>query len=151
MKKTLLSLLALFAIALPATVNAGHDVVNTVAAQGYDVVSYQQGTGEPLKGNGNHVAYHDGATFLFSSDENKKLFEASPAKYAPAYGGYCAYGVALGKKFVGDPLAYKVVDGTLYLNLNKDIQSKWLQDVPGNITKGNGNWNTIKDKHPADL
>jgi hypothetical protein len=79
------------------------------------------------------------------------MFEAKPEKYMPAYGGYCAYGVAVGKKFVVDPEAWKIVDGNLYLNLDRDIQKKWLKDVPGYIKKAEANWPKIKDKPASDL
>jgi len=75
---------------------------STPAVQGYDVVTYQTSK-RPLRGNGNFVATHDGATYLFSSKENMETFQAKPAKYVPAYNGYCAFGVSVGKKFVGDP------------------------------------------------
>ena len=67
-------------------------------------------------------------------------FQASPAKYAPAYGGYCAYAVANGVTAKGDPLLWKIVGGRLYLNLNKEAQKRWNDDIPGNIASGNANW-----------
>ncbi|MEK9627746.1 MAG: YHS domain-containing (seleno)protein [Nitrospinota bacterium] len=69
---------------------------------GYDPVSYFNAA-QPLRGNGFHTATHKGGTYLFANKENKKLFEANPEKYAPQFGGYCAYGVAVGKKFFSDP------------------------------------------------
>jgi len=124
--------------------------INTVAAGGYDVVSYHSDS-KAVRGNGDHVASYKGETYLFSNDSNKKKFESNPAAYAPAFGGYCAYGVSVGKKFVGDPQLWKVVDKKLYLNLNPDIQSKWKKDVSGNITKAENQWQKIRDKAPADL
>jgi len=59
------------------------------------------------------------------------MFEANPEKYIPAYGGYCAYGVAVGNKFIADPELWMIEDGKLYLNLDTDIQKKWLKDIPG--------------------
>ena len=67
------------------------------------------------------------------------------------YGGYCAYGVALGKKFWGDPEVWEIVDGTLYLNLDKSIQQEWDKDKAGYITKAGSNWPAIKDKSPGEL
>jgi hypothetical protein len=69
----------------------------------------------------------------------------------PAYGGFCAYGVAVGKKFDGDPRFWKVVDGRLYLNLNGDIQAKWTEDIPGNIVEANANWAEIRSVAVGDL
>ena len=78
-----------------------------------------------------------------------KAFKANPAKYVPAYGGYCAFGVSVGAKFDGDPRYWKIVDGKLYLNLNEKIQKMWLKDVPGNINKAEKSWTKIKHKDPA--
>lgn len=123
---------------------------STVGAGGYDLVSYQSGEG-PVRGTGHHVAVQDGVTYLFASESNKKAFEASPEKYLPAYGGYCAYGIAVGKKFVGNPDVWEVVDGRLYLNLDPKIQGLWREDVSGHIQKADGTWRTIRDKDPSDL
>lgn len=151
MKRLLLPFFALALLVIPSLAQAGDVTVDTVAVQGYDIVSYHQGDGAPQKGTGNAVAYHNGHAYLFANAKNKKTFEANPAKYLPAYGGYCAFGVTKGKKFVGDPLAYRVVDGTLYLNLSKDVQKVWLKDVPGNIETANEKWPEIKDTHASKL
>ncbi|WP_374438952.1 YHS domain-containing (seleno)protein [Inhella sp.] len=121
-----------------------------VAVQGYDVVAYQT-AGAPTQGNADFMAKHEGATYLFSSAANRDLFKANPAKYVPAFGGFCAMGVALEKKLDGDPTAWRVVDGKLYLNVNKDVQKKWLEDVPGNIKNAQMTWPKIKAKAPKDL
>jgi len=121
-----------------------------VGAKGYDVVSFFE-AGQPTQGNGNHVVEYEGITYLFSSDENKSTFEKNPQRYLPAYGGYCAYGVSVAKKFHGDPEVWRIVDGTLYFNLDRDIQKLWVKDIPGNIKKAEANWPQIKDKSPSDL
>jgi YHS domain-containing protein len=113
-------------------------IVNGVGAGGYDVVSYTQGG--PKKGDAKFAADYDGAKWYFASAENMKAFEASPGKYAPAFGGYCAYAVANGVTAKGDPLLWKIVGGRLYLNLNKQAQKSWNDDIPGNIASGNANW-----------
>lgn len=151
MKRFFLPLLSLAMFVLPAAAQAEQDNINLVGVQGYDLVSYHKGDGTPEKGTGNQVAYHNGVSYLFANKANRKAFEKNPEKYVPAYGGYCAFGVAKGKKFVGDPLSYKVVDGTLYLNLDKKVQNIWLKDVPGNIVDANENWTDIEAVHPADL
>ena len=79
------------------------------------------------------------------------MFEANPGRYAPQYGGYCAFGVSVGAKFDGDPTLFRVVDGKLYFNLNPEIQTKWLKDIYGNIANANGNWAKIRDKSLAEL
>ncbi len=147
---TVLSAAALL-VSVVATPVFATDVTNsTPGISGYDPVAYFT-EGKPMKGSGYHVAEYQGVTYAFASNDHKDLFEDNPGKYVPAYGGYCAFGVAVGKKFVSDPEAWKVVDGTLYLNLDKEIQSKWLQDVPGYITKSEANWKKINDKAPSDL
>ena len=147
-KQLLLSVFVLVAATASVLSYAGNNV-SLLGVQGYDLVSYHSGA--PARGNGNHVAVHEGVSYQFSSKANKKAFEAEPAKYLPAYGGFCAYGAALGKKFVGDPEVWKLVDGTLYLNLNSDVQAKWNEDIPGNIAKADEQWAEIKDVNPADL
>ena len=124
--------------------------VSTTGVQGYDLVSYHTGA-KPLRGNGNHVAVHQGTTYLFVSKTNQDAFEKNPKKYIPAYNGYCAFGVSVGKKFVGDPDVWRVVDGKLYLNLDTKIQKLWLEDVPGSIKKADNQWKTIAKKAPAEL
>ena len=104
-----------------------------------------------MRGSGYQVSVFEGVTYAFASEEHKEMFEANPEKYVPAYGGYCAYGVAVGKKFVTDPEVWRIVDGTLYLNLDREIQRTWEKDVPGYIKKADANWSDIKDKAASDL
>jgi len=148
LKSQLVTLVALFGMA--GTALAADYTHSTPAVQGYDVVSYQTGK-RPIRGNGNFVAVYDGATYQFSSTDNQKAFEKDPEKYVPAYGGYWAFGTSVGKKFIGDPEVWRIVDGKLYLNLDTSIQSEWLKDVPGRIRSANANWPDIKDKNPASL
>ncbi len=148
LKSTLMALVALFGFAGNAM--AADYTNSTPAVQGYDVVSYQTGK-RPIRGNGNFVAVYDGATYQFSSTANQKLFENNPEKFAPAYGGYCAFGASVGKKFIGDPEVWRVVDGKLYLNLDTGIQAEWLKDVPGRIQIADAKWRSIRDKNPASL
>ena len=121
-----------------------------LALHGYDAVAYFTAK-KPIRGVAKHQTTHDGAAYRFSNQANLEAFKKNPAKYAPQYGGYCAFGAALGKKFDGDPAVWKVVDGKLYLNLNPDIQSKWEDDVPGNIRKADAQWPKIKGKAAAEI
>ncbi len=148
LKTSLMALVAIFGLA--GTAMAADYTNSTPAVQGYDLVSYQTGK-RPIRGNGHFVAVYDGATYQFSSADNQKAFQKDPEKYLPAYGGYCAFGTSVGKKFVGDPEVWRVVDGKLYLNLDTSIQSEWLKDVPGRIKTANTQWHQIKDKDPASL
>jgi len=147
-KQALIAVIALFSFSFGAT--AGEYNHSTPAVQGYDVVSYQTGK-RPVRGNGNFVSTHKGATYQFSSKANLEIFQSNPEKYVPAYGGYCAYGTSVGKKFIGDPEVWRVVDGKLYLNLDTGIQTLWLKDVPGRIKTADAQWKKIKNKSPASL
>ncbi len=153
MKKQFLTILSFFALALTfisGNAWAEKSVANNlVGVQGYDLVSYHGKA--PMKGNGHNVVEHKGVTYLFADAANKKAFKASPEKYLPAYGGYCAYGASVGKKFTGDPEVWKIVDGTLYLNLDKKVQRLWSKDISGNITKADTQWKLIKDKTASEL
>ena len=121
-----------------------------LAVHGYDVVAYQT-EGQPVRGDAQFATTHKEATYRFATKANLDTFKANPAKYVPAYGGYCAYGVSVGAKFDGDPNFWKVVDGKLYLNLDSGIQQTWLKDVPGAIKKAEANWPGIKDKLPSQI
>ncbi|MFN8653891.1 MAG: YHS domain-containing (seleno)protein [Gemmatimonadales bacterium] len=119
-----------------------------LALYGYDAVAYQTDNAA-VKGTTQYTATYEGNTYRFASAAHRDAFNAAPAKYVPAYGGYCAYGVSQGHKVKIDPEAYRVVDGTLYLNYDKGVQKKWLSDIPGYIAKAEKNWMELKDK-PRD-
>lgn len=121
-----------------------------VALKGYDPVSYFSGR-KPVHGKANITAQHDGATYYFASVANRNKFQAAPEQYAPQFGGFCAMGVALGKKLDADPMRYRVVNDKLYLNVSKHAQTRWLDDVPGNIENAEKGWPALKDTAPKDL
>lgn len=140
---------------VPATVElaAAETEVNIVdgyAVHGYDVVAYFT-KGKPVEGNDQFTAQHEGATYRFANAENRDRFTADPAQYAPQYGGYCAFGTAMGRKFDGDPHAWAIVDDKLYLNLNKNVQARWKEDVPGFIRGAENNWPLIRSVADASL
>ena len=114
-----------------------------LAVHGYDVVAFFT-SGTPALGSDKYAVAYNGGTYRFASQANLDAFKANSAKYEPAYGGFCAFGAALGKKFDGDPHYWKIIDGKLYLNLNGDIQSKWSEDIAGNLRKADGNWAKIR-------
>ena len=143
-------LLVLVALLSTGTAYAADYSKSTTGVQGYDLVSYHTGE-KPLRGNGNHLAEYQGVTYLFINDTNKKKFQKNPKQYVPAYNGYCAFGVSVGKKFVGDPNVWRLVDGKLYLNLDTKIQAMWLKDIPGNVKKANTQWVKIENKAPSEL
>lgn len=113
-----------------------------LAVHGYDVVAFFTG-GKAAIGSDAYAVAHAGGTYRFTSQAHLDAFNADPAKYQPAYGGFCAYGTALGKKFDGDPRYWKIVGGRLYLNLNGNIQAEWSKDIPGNLAKADTNWGRI--------
>lgn len=131
----------------PSAVNVD---ASGLALKGHDPVAYFS-VAKPTPGLAQFSAQHQGATYRFASAANRDAFVADPAKYAPAYGGFCAMGVALEKKLDVDPQAWRVVDGRLYLNVNKDVQKRWLDDVPGNLTTAEKNWPHLKDRVPKSL
>ena len=110
-----------------------------VAIKGYDSVAYFT-MSRPVKGNKNQVVTWMGATWRFASPEHRDLFEKDPEKYAPRYGGYCAYGVANNYLVKIDPEAWTVYEGRLYLNYSLEVREQWKEDVPGNIRKADANW-----------
>jgi len=114
-------------------------LVKGVAVGGYDPVAYFK-SGKPVPGSTAHVTEHEGATWRFATAENLQAFKAEPAKYAPQYGGYCAWAVSQGYTAKGDPKHWKIVDGKLYLNYDANIQSRWEGDIPGFIRKADANW-----------
>jgi len=151
MKRTMIGSLVVLAFVLTAaSAFAGNFTYSNVGAGGYDVVAYHT-EGTAKAGTGWHVASHLGTTYLFSSKKNRKLFAKNPEKYLPEYGGYCAYGLSVGKKFYADPTVWKVVDGRLFLNLDNKIQKKFEKDLSGNIHKADANWPKVKDENPAGL
>jgi YHS domain-containing protein len=113
------------------------------AIEGYDPVAYFE-EGKPVEGDSDYTHEWMGATWYFASAANRDLFAADPEKYAPQYGGYCAWAVANGYTAKIDPQAWTVVDDRLYLNYSLDVQKQWQQDVPGNITKADANWPGIR-------
>ncbi len=116
------------------------------AINGYDPVAYFT-EGKPVKGKREFQFKWMGATWSFASAENRDRFQKDPEKYAPQYGGYCAWAVSHGYTASINPDVWKIVDGRLYLNYNRSVQRKWERDIPGHIAKGNQNWpNILKGK-----
>lgn len=112
------------------------------ALRGYDPVAYFKDN-KPVKGSAEHKVEYKGSTFHFASQANRDAFTADPAKYAPQYGGFCAFGMSSGYKAATDPGAFTVVDGKLYLNYNRDVQKQWSTDIPGFVTKADKNWPAV--------
>jgi len=116
-----------------------------LALQGYDPVAYFSEK-KPVPGKPEFTARHESATYRFASAANRDAFAAAPAKYAPQYGGYCAYGIAQGALVDVDPNAWRIVDGRLYLNYSRSVRSQWSSDVPGYVRKADANWPSVRSR-----
>jgi YHS domain-containing protein len=137
----ILVIATLFLFVRPAA--AAVDPINKnlfgTALKGRDPVAYFK-EGRPVKGKDEFRHDWMGAKWYFASAANRDEFARNPDKYAPQFGGYCAWAVAHGYTASIDPEAWRIVEGRLYLNYSKDVQKKWEQDVPGFIKQGNENW-----------
>lgn len=109
------------------------------AISGADPVAYFT-EGKPVKGSADFTHEWQGATWYFASAQNRDTFAADPERYAPQYGGYCAWAVSQGYTASVDYEAWRIVDDKLYLNYSKSVQQRWEQDIPGNIKSADGNW-----------
>jgi YHS domain-containing protein len=121
-------------------------IVKGIAVGGYDPVAYFTAA-KPVPGKPEFTHVHDGATWRFASAANRDMFVADPTKYAPQYGGYCAWAVSSQNYTAkGDPNAWSIVGGKLFLNYNKDVQKTWEQNTASNISLANGHWPKVLDK-----
>ena len=123
---------------------------NGVILAGYDAVAYFT-VGKPVLGSADFTAIHNDAIYRFSSAENRDLFKTDPAKYAPQYGGFCAYGATFGKKFEVDGKAFEIVNGKLYVNKNQQVYAAWRQNIPKHLNEANTEWPTIEFISANDL
>jgi YHS domain-containing protein len=110
-----------------------------LALQGYDPVAFVT-QGKPIKGDMEFKSAYHGAIYNFASAEDKALFDKEPAKYEPAFGGFCAYGVSHNKLVEIDPEAFQVVNGRLLLQYSKGVRNDFNKDTHGNLTKADANW-----------
>lgn len=114
-------------------------LLSRVAVGGYDPVAYFT-EGQPMRGTTAHRITHDGYEYRFASAANLAAFRASPARYLPQYGGYCAWAVSQGYTAAGNPQNWRIVDGKLYLNYNDEVQTRWEANIPGFIRSADANW-----------
>jgi YHS domain-containing protein len=145
--RLLLALAALatpLAFAAPALADGGIYVASAkIAVGGYDTVSYFRGQGAPAKGSAQFKVSWKGAEWRFANAANAAAFKANPAAFAPQYGGHCSWAIAQGYLAPGDPTAYDIVGGKLYLNYDQGIRAKWRKDMSGFIAKSGPNWAKI--------
>ena len=134
---------AVYLLAMPAAALAKAEVnqsfVGSVAIEGTDPVAYFTEK-KAVKGSSEYSHRWNGAKWRFKNAANRDAFAAEPEKYAPQFGGYCAWAVSRGYTASIDPEAWTVHKGKLYLNYSKGVQDEWAKDIPGNIAKGENNW-----------
>jgi YHS domain-containing protein len=129
------------------------------AVSGYDVVAYfdlpqaEVGQAQPaaVPGKKNITSTYNGATFSFSSEQNKARFDADPASFVPQYDGHCAYGAAKGGKVPGNPNLWRIVDGKLYLNITPNVVGFWEEDIPGNLELSETNWVSLEPQAASEM
>jgi YHS domain-containing protein len=122
--------------------------VENVAIKGFDTVAFFTAE-QAVEGNPQYSFIWNGAKWYFSSADNMEKFKANPEQYAPQFGGYCAWAVSKGYTADGDPNVWKVVDGKLYLNYNRQVKEKWEAEQQKLIEDGRKNWEDFKKKKPA--
>ena len=151
MLQRLSGVIAIAALSLLSTAALAGDFFETdgVALHGYDPVAYFVAA-EPQKGQAQYSYEYKGSKFFFANEANKRAFMQMPAKYAPQFGGYCAYGTSQGYKVSTQPDAFAIVKDKLYLNYNKKVQEIWQQDVPGNIERAEKNWPDVSKAPQKD-
>jgi YHS domain-containing protein len=116
---------------------------DSVAIRGYDPVAYFTDI-RPVKGSAEFHAEYQGSTFHFASATHRDAFLENPTKFAPQYGGYCAFGMAKGYKAAIDQTAFTLVDDKLYLNYSETVRSRWTLNIPGYIRQADANWPDVK-------
>lgn len=115
---------------------------NAAALRGYDAVAYFTNA-KPIKGSAEHKAEYKGSTFHFSSEANREAFMAEPTRYAPQYGGFCAFGMSKCYKAATDPGAFTFVNGKPCLTYNEEVHRQWNANIPGFVAKADKNWPAV--------
>ncbi|MFW7526219.1 YHS domain-containing (seleno)protein [Vibrio ostreicida] len=118
-------------------------IFSSKALSGYDTVAYFT-QGKPVKGDSQFQTEYQDANWYFASQEHLDAFKADPERYAPQYGGYCAWAVSAKNDFASaDPKQWAIVDGKLYLNYDAEVKSWWDDDRSGHIKQADINWPTL--------
>ena len=144
-KLVLVAAMALFASAQLKAQKAEVFSASSQAIRGYDPVAYFT-EGKPVKGVKDFMYRWNDASWYFSSKANLDSFTKNPEKYAPQYGGYCAYGCSEGHKAPTDPNAWTIIDGKLYFNYSLKVKELWVKNTGERIAQADKIWPTIKDK-----
>jgi YHS domain-containing protein len=135
-----LGLLSNLAIAKEAPIYTSF--FGNVAVGGYDTVAYFTDK-KPVQGDAKFSTSYQGTEWRFATAAHRDAFVADPARYAPQYGGYCAWAVAQGNTASADPMRWRIVNDKLYLNYDADVQKKWDASIPEFIQQANNNWPSV--------
>lgn len=145
------------ALTLPALAADEHNTVpgltaagKPLAFHGVDPVAFIQ-IGNRVKGTAKFTSAHEGVAYYFATRTNMVAFRRDPGKYIPQYGGFCAFGVSVAKKFDGDPQYADVMNGKLYVFLSEEIFRSYQKDKPGTIAKAEANWQKIQNTSALSL
>lgn len=140
-------LIVLFSIFVQSTF-AQTQVFNSagIAINGYDAVAYFVDN-KPTQGSEQFSFAWQGVKWLFASESNRKAFQLNPEKYAPQFGGFCAYGTMQNHLSPTEPAAFTIVNEKLYLNYNQKVKTLWLKDTTEYIRKAEINWMSLKNKN----
>lgn len=105
------------------------DPDTSVALGGFDVVSYHLAEA-PVKGHPSYQIEWSGAQWRFASQTHMRLFKKSPQKYAPEFGGYCAFGMSAGGKEVHacNPTVYTLQKGRLIVFSSQAQLDAWMKN-----------------------
>ncbi len=148
MKRITYPVVAMLALLLACAAHASGPVhtgwFSNVAVDGHDVVAYFT-RGEPVEGSTEHSTEWNGAEWRFASAEHLERFRADPERYAPAYGGFCAYAVAEGSTAAGNPEHWAIHDDRLYLNYDAEYQARWEADREAYIAAADENWPEVAE------
>ena len=141
----LIPMLALFAPQASAFEEINKSYFGGVALGGYDAVAYFTDA-RALKGDKSHSVEWKGATWLFSSDANRRLFTASPDMFAPQYGGHCSNQMSLSNLSDIDPEVWRVIDGKLYLFGHEAGRIRWKSETQTRISDADQHWRTYLNR-----
>lgn len=159
MKRALSALVIVLAATTAVTASAAdeYNVATGLTAasaplgfHGVDPVAFVE-LGNRVEGSAKHTAVHDGVAYYFASSESKEKFERNPTAFLPQNGGFCTFGVSVGKKFDGDPQYADVRNGKLYVFLNEEIFRMYQKDPAGVIDKAAASWQKIRSTKATKL
>jgi YHS domain-containing protein len=155
-KKLILFLIVGVGLAVAVWVGSGakneafkpiNTTAENIAVRGFDAVAYFTAEAA-VTGDPKYEFVWNGAKWLFANAENLEKFRQNPENYAPQFGGYCSYAVSKGYTADGDPQAWKIVDGKLYLNYNQKVKEMWEAEQDQRIKEGEKNWQKFQTEKP---